>query len=86
MKVSVVLAITVLALLSVAYASEFEEKELVKEVVRTIFLGKEDAALREETDRECKWYLGDCKAHEDCCEHLRCHSRWDWCIWDGTFG
>uniref|UniRef100_A0A482ZCZ3 Tau-Theraphotoxin-Ct1a_1 n=1 Tax=Coremiocnemis tropix TaxID=1904443 RepID=A0A482ZCZ3_CORTR len=84
MKVPIVLAISALALLSIVYASEFEEEKLLKEVVRTVLLEKEDDTLREERDGECRYYLGGCKKDGDCCKHLQCHSFWEWCVWDGT--
>nr|P0C246.1 RecName: Full=Tau-theraphotoxin-Pc1c; Short=Tau-TRTX-Pc1c; AltName: Full=Vanillotoxin-3; Short=VaTx3 [Psalmopoeus cambridgei] len=34
---------------------------------------------------ECRWYLGGCKEDSECCEHLQCHSYWEWCLWDGSF-
>uniref|UniRef100_A0A482Z6L4 Omega-Theraphotoxin-Sfo2a_1 n=1 Tax=Selenotholus foelschei TaxID=1905327 RepID=A0A482Z6L4_9ARAC len=84
MKVSVVLAIGGLVLLSFACASALKENELMKKVARELVIDNEDAAQHEER-AECRWYLGGCTKDSDCCKHLQCHSKHEWCLWDGTF-
>nr|BAL72762.1 toxin-like peptide [Grammostola rosea] len=85
MKTSVLVLFLGLAVLTVlCSASELANKELVKEVLRAMLVDKEDALQPEE--RECRYYLGGCKKDSECCTHLQCHSYWEWCIWDGTFG
>ncbi|KJZ72447.1 hypothetical protein HIM_08116 [Hirsutella minnesotensis 3608] len=51
-------------------------------LARPSFLGPNQSDALEARG-ECRWYLGGCEADADCCEHLRCHSRYKWCIWDG---
>nr|P0DQO0.1 RecName: Full=Mu-theraphotoxin-Pm1a; Short=Mu-TRTX-Pm1a [Poecilotheria metallica] len=33
----------------------------------------------------CRYFLGGCSEHSDCCEHLRCKMGLNYCAWDGTF-
>nr|P0DQN1.1 RecName: Full=Beta/mu-theraphotoxin-Pe1a; Short=Beta/mu-TRTX-Pe1a [Phormingochilus everetti] len=34
---------------------------------------------------ECKYLWGTCSKDEDCCAHLGCNRKHDWCGWDYTF-
>nr|P0DPC2.1 RecName: Full=Mu-theraphotoxin-Df1a; Short=Mu-TRTX-Df1a [Davus fasciatus] len=34
---------------------------------------------------ECRWFLGGCSGGQTCCEHLVCHRKHQWCVWDWSF-
>uniref|UniRef100_A0A482ZDY7 U25-Theraphotoxin-Sfo1c_1 n=1 Tax=Selenotholus foelschei TaxID=1905327 RepID=A0A482ZDY7_9ARAC len=87
MKISLLLAIASLCLLSIVYASGLGDKEILKEVERSVALDAVQAEERGEGD--CLRLFATCIGNKKfpnlgCCNHLYCSETYTWCLWDGT--
>uniref|UniRef100_A0A482Z6S6 U25-Theraphotoxin-Sfo1e_1 n=1 Tax=Selenotholus foelschei TaxID=1905327 RepID=A0A482Z6S6_9ARAC len=87
MKISLLLAIASLCLLSIVYASGMGDKEILKEVERSVAV---DAVQAEERgDGDCLRLFATCIGNKnflilDAVTTCIAPRLYTWCLWDGT--